>query len=70
MRVTLSEINNNSQDTNREGKEARTHTNDLEHKEEINIQPEQNEETRIKKKTLTIDLGTTGTSPNMSTSES
>ena len=50
MKITLSTIKNNPQETNREGKEPRTHTNDLEHKEEINIQPEQNEETRIKKK--------------------
>ena len=35
--------------TNSEGEETRTQINDLEHKEEINIQPEQNEETRIKK---------------------
>ena len=33
----------------REGKETRTRINDLEQKEEINIQPEQNEETRIQK---------------------
>ena len=32
-----------------EGKETRTQINDLEQKEEINIQPEQNEETRIQK---------------------
>ena len=30
-----------------EGKETRTQNNNLEQKEEINIQPEQNEETRI-----------------------
>ena len=30
-----------------EGKETRTQINDLEQKEERNIQPEQNEETRI-----------------------
>ena len=33
-----------------EGKETRTQINDLEQKEEINMQPEQNEETRIQKK--------------------
>ena len=37
MKVTLSEIKNNPQETNREGKEAGIQTNDLEHKEEINI---------------------------------
>ena len=44
-----SEINKNIQGTNREGKEIRTQINNLE-KAEINIQPEQNEETRIQKK--------------------
>ena len=33
-----------------EGKETRTHIKDLEQKEDINIQLEQNEETRIQKK--------------------
>ena len=36
MKATLSEIKNNPQETNREGKEARIQTNDLEHKKEIN----------------------------------
>ena len=49
MKVTLSEIKNNPQETNREGKEDRIQTNNLEHKEEISIQPEQKEETRIEK---------------------
>ena len=35
--------------TNSEGKETRTKINDLEQKEEINSQPEQNEETIIQK---------------------
>ena len=35
--------------TNSEGKETGTQINDLEQKEEINIQSEQNEETRIQK---------------------
>ena len=39
----------NVQGTNSDGKETRTHINDLEYKEEINIEPEQNEETRIQK---------------------
>ena len=39
----------NVQGTNSEGKETRTQINNLEQKEEINIQPEQNEETRIQK---------------------
>ena len=39
----------NIQGTNSEGKETRTQIYDLEQKEEINIQPEQNEETTIQK---------------------
>ena len=38
------------QETKSEGKETGTQINNLEQKEEINIQPEQNEETRIQKK--------------------
>ena len=49
MKVTLSEIKKNVQGTSIEGKEARIQINDLEHKEAVNIQPEQKEETRIKK---------------------
>ena len=45
-----SEIKENLQGTNSEGKENGTQTNSLEKKEEINIQPEQNEEKRIFKK--------------------
>ena len=44
-----SEIKENVQGTNSEGKETGTQINDLEHKEEINIRPEQNEGTRIQK---------------------
>ena len=44
-----SEIKENVQGTNSEGKETRTQINILEQTEEINIQPEQNEETRIQK---------------------
>ena len=39
----------NPQGTNNEGKEAGVQINDLEHKEEINNQLEQDEETRIQK---------------------
>ena len=45
-----SEIKKNVQGMNRNRKEIGTQINDLEQKEEINIQPEQNEETRIQKK--------------------
>ena len=44
-----SEIKKNIQGTKGEGKEIGTQINDLKQKEEINIQPEQNEETIIKK---------------------
>ena len=44
-----SEIKENVQGTNSDRKETRTQINDFEQKEEINIQPEQNEETRIQK---------------------
>ena len=47
MKVTLSEIKKNPQRINSEGKEARIHTNDFAHKEAVNIQQEQNEETRV-----------------------
>ena len=49
MKATQSEIKKNIQGTNSEGKETGTQINDLEQKEEVNIQPEQNEETRIQK---------------------
>ena len=49
MKVTLSEIKKNLQGTNSEGREAGIQINDLERKEEINIQPEQKEETRSQK---------------------
>ena len=40
MKVTLSEIKKNPQGISSEVKEARIQINNLEHKEEINIQPE------------------------------
>ena len=43
-------IKQNIQETNSEGKETGTQINSFEQKEEINIQPKQNEETRIQKK--------------------
>ena len=49
MKTTQSEIKQNIQGTNSGRKETRTQINNLEQKEEINIQPEQNEETRIQK---------------------
>ena len=50
MKVILCEVKKNLQEANTEGKEARIQIKDLEHKDEINIQPEQEEETRIPKK--------------------
>ena len=50
MKAIQSEIKENIQGTNSERKETRTQINGLDQKEEINIQSEQNEETRIKKK--------------------
>ena len=44
-----SEIKENVQGSNSEWKETRTQVNSLKQKEDINIQPEQNEETRIQK---------------------
>ena len=49
MKAMTSEIKENAQGTNNDGKETRTQINGLDQKEEINIQPEQNEETRIQK---------------------
>ena len=44
-----SEIKENIQGTNSDGKETGTQINDLEQKEEINLLQEQNEETKFKK---------------------
>ena len=49
VKVVQSKIKKNIQGTNSEGKETGTQINNLEQKEEINIQPEQNKETRIQK---------------------
>ena len=69
MKATQHEIKQNIQGTNSEGKENRTQISDLEQKEEIIIQPEQNEETRTQKKTRR-GFGTSGTTLNIPTSES
>ena len=49
MKVVLWKIKKNLQGTNSDGKETGTQINNLEQKEEINIQPEGNEETRMQK---------------------
>ena len=54
MKDTQSEIKQNVQGTNTDRKETRTQSNDLEQKEKINIHPEQNEETRIRKSEETL----------------
>ena len=45
MKAMLSEIKENVQATNSDGKETGTQINSVDQKEERNIQPEQNEET-------------------------
>ena len=50
MKAMLSEIKENVQGTNSDEKETGTQINDMDQKEETNIQPEKNEETRIRKK--------------------
>ena len=50
VKAMLSEIKENVQGTNSDKKETRTQINSLEQKEEINIQLEQNEDSRIQKK--------------------
>ena len=47
VKAMQNEIMENVQGTNSDGKETGTQINGLDQKEEINIQPEQNEETRI-----------------------
>ena len=49
MKAILSEIKENVQGTNSDGKETGTQIKGVDQKEERNIQPEKNEETRIRK---------------------
>ena len=49
IKALQSEIKENIQGINSNGKETGTQINDLEQKEEMNIQPEQNEEQEFKK---------------------
>ena len=64
-----SEIKKNAQGTNREGKETGTQINNLEQMEQINIQLEENEKTRIQKKSWR-GLGTYETTLSAPTSQS
>ena len=50
MKPMLRETKENVQGTNSEAKKTGTQINDVDQKEERNIQPEKNEETRIQKK--------------------
>ena len=50
MKAIQSEIKENLQGTNSDRKETQMQINNLEQKEEINIQPEHNEEKIIQKK--------------------
>ena len=68
MKAMQNEIRENVQGTKSDGKETGTPINYLE-KEEINMQPEQNDERRIQKKMMR-GLGTSGTTLNVPTSES
>ena len=68
MKAMKSELKENAQGTNSDGKETGTQINGLEQKEEINIRPEQNEETRIQK--YVRGLGISGTTLNVPTSKS
>ena len=68
LKAVKSEIKGNVQGTKSEGKETRTQINGLDQKEEINIQPEQNEETKIQN--IRRGLGTSGTTLNIPISES
>ena len=49
MKAMLSEIKESVQGANSDGKESGTQINAVDQKEERNIQPEKNEETRIQK---------------------
>ena len=68
VKALQSEIKANVQGTNSDRKETGTKINGLDHKEEIIIQSEQNEETRFQK--LKTGLGTSRTTLNFLTSES
>ena len=68
LKTIQTEIKENVQGTNSDRKQTRTQINGVDQKEERNIQPEQNEETRIQKNENR--LGTSRTTLNVPTSES
>ena len=67
MKAMKSEMKENVQGTNSDGKETRTQINSLEKKDEITIQPEQMKNQEFKK--MRRGLGTSRTSLNVPTSE-
>ena len=67
MKAMLRVTKENVQGTNSDGKETETQINSVDQKEERNIQPEKNEETRFKK--VRRGLGTSRTSLNVPTSK-
>ena len=68
MKAMLRDTKQNVQGTNSDGKEIGIQINSVDQKEERNIQPERNEETRIQK--MRRGLGTPRTSLNLPTSKS
>ena len=68
VKAMRSEITKNIQGNNSEGRETGTQINDLEQKEEINIQPEQMTKQEFKK--MRRGLGTSRTTLNVLTSKS
>ena len=67
MKAILRETKENVQGTNSDGKEIGTQINGVDQKEERNIQPENNEETRIQK--MRRGLGTSRKTLNIPTSK-
>ena len=68
MKAMISEIKENVQGTNSNGKETGTQINSLEQKEKRNIRPEKNEEQEFKK--MRRGVGTSRTTLNVPTSKS
>ena len=68
MKAMQSEIKENVQGTNNDGKEIRTQINTLDQKEEINIQLNRMKKQEFKK--MRRGLGTCGTTLNIPTTES
>ena len=71
LKAMKSEIKENVQGTNSDGKETRTQANGLDQKEEINIQPEQTEGLKKQEfKKMRTGLGISRTTLNVPTSKS